>query len=193
MDTCPFLYGHLGIVNTGDYEPPGAEVYFNRTDVQAAINAPVGFNWEQCSSDPVFAGPTFEDQSPGPALDGTLSNVIDKTQNVLIGSGALDYLLATNGTLFALQNVTWGGVQGFQEYPSTPLFVPYHPEPNRGSSAGAGILGTYGKERGVTFYEIQLAGHELPGYSLGGGYRSLEVLLGRVADFSDTGPFTTEA
>lgn len=34
-DTCPFVYSHLGIVNTGDYNPPGAVNYFNRSDVQA--------------------------------------------------------------------------------------------------------------------------------------------------------------
>ena len=104
-------------------------MYFNRTDVQQAINAPVGFNWEQCSSQPVFAG-SGNDQSPGPALDGTLSNVIDKTNNTIIGVGALDFLLATNGSLFALQNITWGGVQGFQTRPSTPFYAPYHPETN---------------------------------------------------------------
>lgn len=165
---------------------------FNRTDVQRAINAPVGFNWEQCSSEPVFAGPDQEDQSPGPALDGTLSNVIDKTQNVIIGSGALDFLLATNGTLFALQNITWGGSQGFQARPSTPFYVPYHPEYNGGSLAGAGYLGTYGVERGLTFYDVQLSGHELPGYAAGAGYRSIELMLGRIPDLSDTSDFTTQ-
>ena len=124
FDTCPHLYSEIGNANPG-YLPPGSIPYFDRTDVQQAINAPVGFNWERCSSDPVFAGPTYEDQSPGPALDGTLTNVIDKTQNVIIGSGALDFLLETNGTLFALQNTTWGGVQGFQTRPSTPFYVPY--------------------------------------------------------------------
>ncbi|KAL9060436.1 MAG: hypothetical protein Q9162_000609 [Coniocarpon cinnabarinum] len=192
-DTCPHLYGQLGIVNQGDYEPPGGQVYFNRTDVQAAINAPVGWNWEQCSSDPVFAGPTRQDQSPGPALDGTLTNVIDTTQNVIIGSGNLDFLLATNGTLFALQNTTWGGTQGFNSYPAEDLYVPYHPDPNGGSLAGAGILGSYGKERGLLFYQVQLAGHELPGYAAGAGYRSLEILLGRVPDFGSTVDFTTQS
>lgn len=177
-------------MNDGDYEPPGGVVYFNRTDVQQAINAPVGFNWEQCSSDPVFAGPTRQDQSPGPALDGTLTNVIEKTNNTIVGSGALDFLLATNGTLFALQNMTWGGGQGFSSRPSTPFFVPYHEEYNQGALAGAGNLGIWGTERGLTFYELQLAGHEVPGYSLGGGYRSIELMLGRISSLSDTAPFS---
>jgi hypothetical protein len=31
-----------------------------------------------------------------------------------------------------------------------------------------------------------------PGYSLGAGFRMLEVLLGRVPDLGDTGPFSTQ-
>lgn len=125
-ETCPHPYSVLGIVNSGDYKPPGLEVYFNRTDVQAAINAPVGTDWAQCTDINVFVGQG--DQSPGPALDGTLQNVIERTNNVIIGSGNLDYILSTNGTLLALQNLTWNGAQGLQEYPGKPFFSPYHPE-----------------------------------------------------------------
>ncbi|KAB8338952.1 hypothetical protein FH972_021892 [Carpinus fangiana] len=188
-DTCPHLYGQLGIVNDGDYEPPGGVVYFNRKDVQKAINAPVGTHWYQCTPKDVFIGQG--DQSPGPALDGTLTNVIEKTKNVIIGSGALDFLLSTNGTLFALQNMTWGGVQGFQKRPSKPFYVPFHPEYNGGALAGAGTLGVWGAERGLTFYDLQLAGHEVPGYAAGGAYRSIELMLGRVKSLGDKGPFTT--
>lgn len=31
-------------------------------------------------------------------------------------------------------------------------------------SSMAGIVGTWGRERGLTFYEVELAGHELPRY-----------------------------
>lgn len=50
-DTCPHTFAQLGIVNPGDYDPPGAQVYFNRSDVQKAINAPVGTNWMQCTDE----------------------------------------------------------------------------------------------------------------------------------------------
>jgi carboxypeptidase D len=63
----------------------------------------------------------------------------------------------------ALQNVTWNGVQGLQAYPSIPFYVPDHPEFNEGALAGSGYLGSWGAERGLTFYQVQLAGHELPG------------------------------
>jgi len=151
-----------------------------------------------CTDTNVFADqPTrvdngTSDKSLGPAQDGVLQRVIEYTNNTIIGSGNLDMLLNTNGTLLALQNVTWNGLQGLQEYPGTPFYVPYHPEYNGGSLAGAGNLGFWGSERGLTFYQVQLAGHELPGYAPGAAYRALEVLLGRVDSLGDVGDFTTE-
>lgn len=161
-ETCPHPYSQLGIVNPGDYQPPGAQVYFNRSDVQRAINAPPT-NWMQCTDVNVFGGSTdnqtASDQSVGPAQDGVLSRVIEFTNNTIIGSGNLDMLLSTNGTLLAIQNMTWNGMQGFQSYPGTEFFVPYHPEYNGGALAGAGNLGLWGSERGLTFYQVELAGH----------------------------------
>jgi carboxypeptidase D len=101
-------------------------------------------------------------------------------------------LLSTNGTLFALQNMTWNGAQGLSSYPSTPLYAPYHPEYNGGALAGSGIQGVWTAERGLTFYTARLAGHELPGYTPGVAYRMLEILLGKVENFSSTEGFTTQ-
>lgn len=86
----------------------------------------------------------------------------------------------------------WNGVQGLQSYPSTPFYVPYHPEYNGGALAGAGYLGSWGQERGLTFYQVQLAGHELPGYAPGAAYRAIELLLGRIDSLSTVGDFTTQ-
>lgn len=193
-ETCPHPFSQLGIVNSGDYQPPGAEVYFNRTDVQEALHAVVGTNWQQCTDVNVFGNGTVRgsDSSPGPAIDGTLARVIEFTNNTLIGSGDLDFLLSTNGTLLAVQNMTWNGLQGLQAYPSTPLYAPYHPEYNGGALAGSGIQGVWSTERGLTFYTAHLAGHELPGYTPGVAYRMLEILLGRVNNFSNTSSFTTQ-
>jgi carboxypeptidase D len=199
-EVCPHPFQSLGIVNPGDYTPPGFVAYFNRSDVQAAINAPVGTNWQQCTDVNVFADTpdrsttgNGSDMSLGPAQDGVLERVIEYTQNVVIGSGNLDMLLNTNGTLLAIQNMTWGGVQGLQEYPCTDFYVPYHPEYNGGALAGAGVQGSWGAERGLTFYQVQLSGHELPGYAPGAAYRAVELLLGRISSLSDVGDFTTES
>ena len=196
-DTCPFVYGHLGIVNTGDYEPAGGSVYFNRTDVKRAINAPLDSDWYQCTPINVFGGASdnqsLSDTSLGPAQNGVLQRVIEHTNNTIIGVGNLDFLLAPNGTLFALQNVTWNGLQGFQSYPQDQEFyVPYHPEYNGGRLSESGYVGNWGYERGLTYYQVQLSGHELPGYAAGSGYRVIEKLLGRITDLSVVEDFTTQ-
>jgi carboxypeptidase D len=77
-------------------------------------------------------------------------------------------------------------------------------------SSMAGIVGTWGRERGLTFYEVELAGHELPRYESlqdrmangrtneffrhapGPSYRATEYLLGRIPSLSETGNFTTQ-
>ena len=197
-ETCPHPYSQLGIINPGDYDPPGSEVYFNRTDVKAAINAPLDSNWYQCTPINVFGdgqnmNDSRMDQSLGPAQNGVLQRVIEYTNNTIIGVGNLDYILPPNGTLFALQNVTWNGMQGFQKYPQDKeFFVPYHPEYNGGRLSEAGMVGNWGYERGLTYYQVQLAGHELPGYAAGAGYRVLELLLGRIKDLGVVEDFSTQ-
>lgn len=196
-ETCPHPYSQLGIVNSGDYSPPGAVIYFNRTDVKQALHAPLDSNWLQCTNTNVFGNGNdtngASDQSIGPANSGALQRVIEFTNNTIIGSGDLDMLLSTNGTLFAIQNMTWNGAQGLSEYPSTPLIAPYHPEYNGGALAGAGVQGAWTSERGLTFYTARLAGHELPGYTPGVAYRMLEILLGKIDSFSSTDAFTTQS
>ena len=197
--TCPYAYGVLGIVNDGDYSPPGAEVYFNRSDVKAAVNAPADSSWYQCTPKNVFNNGyennyTTGDTSLGPAQNGVLQRVVETTNNVIIGGGNLDMILNPNGTVFALQNMTWNGVQGFQKDPQKEnrFYVPYHPEYNGGRLSEAGYVGWWGEERGLTFYTVQLAGHELPGYAAGSGYRVIEKMLGRIKDLADTSDFTTQ-
>jgi carboxypeptidase D len=193
-ETCPHPYSQLGIINSGDYSPPGAEIYFNRTDVKMALHANVSTEWLQCTNTNVFGNGDDEgsDASPGPANNGVLQRVIEYTNNTIIGSGDLDMLLSTNGTLFAIQNMTWNGAQGLSEYPTTPLYAPYHPEYNGGALAGAGYQGYWTAERGMMFYTARLAGHELPGYTPGVAYRMLEILLGHIKDFSSTENFVTQ-
>lgn len=182
---CPFPHSQFGGVNTGDYNPQGSKIYFQRQDVQKAINAPLGTKWKACGVKNVFPN---GDASLGPAIDGTLTTLIDKLRNVIIGSGALDFINPTNGTLFALQNTTWGGLQGFQKFPTTEFFVPNHTEPEPGRQGSYGNIGVWRQERGLTFYDIKLAGHRLPQNSASGGLRVIQRLVGRIKDFSSHDP-----
>jgi len=51
--------------------------------------------------------------------------MIEYTGNVIIGSGGLDMLIPTVGTLLILQQTTWQGMQGFQRAPDSPVSCPY--------------------------------------------------------------------
>lgn len=185
---CPLPYDPLGFSAGYDYNPEGAPViYFNRTDVKAALHAPPDSDWALCKND-VFI---FGDDSPGSSLFA-IPNVIDKTQNVMLVHGALDMVLMMNGTLLAIQNMTWGGKLGFQKVPSDPLYVPYHENPSLGSTAGMGIYGTAHTERGLTFAAVTLSGHMVPANQPSVAYRQLEVLLGRVDNLQSQSPFTTD-
>nr|POF01230.1 putative serine carboxypeptidase [Quercus suber] len=69
--TCPILWDVLGFPGSIGYLPDGATIYFNRTDVQKAINAPIG-EWEECSN-----GVLDTDNSPPSSLS-VLPRVIEK-------------------------------------------------------------------------------------------------------------------
>lgn len=179
--------------------------------MKQAINAPL-IDWSECSNINVFVD---GDDTSLPSAVTVLPGVIDRTQNVIIGHGALDmilYVLApfalvardstrpianentgsiANGTLLQIQNMTWGGLQGFQSVPSDPFYVPYHHDVSDSTLAGAGVFGTTITERGLTFVGIDLSGHMVPQYAPTAAFRQVEVLLGRVSSLSSTDPFTT--
>lgn len=96
--TCPLLWDVLGFPGSFDYLPAGASIYFNRSDVQKAINAPPT-NWMECTNVDVFVNGT--DTSPPSGLS-VLPGVIEKTNKTIIAHGMLDYVLIMNGKLNVL-------------------------------------------------------------------------------------------
>ncbi|KAI4191778.1 MAG: hypothetical protein LQ348_003430, partial [Seirophora lacunosa] len=151
--TCPLLWDVLGFPGSFNYLPAGAEVYFNRTDVQRAINAPLQ-EWAECQD-----GVLDTDASPPSGLS-VLPSVIERLERTVVAHGALDMILIANGTLLMIQNMTWGGAQGFQQRPSAEFFVPYHAEAGGlGTLAGSGVFGTTRTERKLTWVEVALTGH----------------------------------
>ncbi|TIA09834.1 hypothetical protein D6C80_08406, partial [Aureobasidium pullulans] len=93
-----------------------------------------------------------------------LPKVIEHTNNVIIGQGMLDYIISYNGTLMAINNITWNGAQGFSKGPSAfeEFFVPYHSELDLGGLAGSGVQGAWHTKRGLTFATVELSGHMVP-------------------------------
>lgn len=177
----------LGFPGTWDYLPPGATIYFNRTDVQQAINAPIG-TWDNCNSDVLS-----NDDSPAPALS-ILPRVIERNNRTIIAHSLLGFRMIMNGTLMAIQNMTFNGAQGFSKGPSDweDFFVPYHASDNTEQMAGSGVMGRHYTERGLTFSTVAMAGHMVPQYAPGAAYRHLEFLLGRIESLSEETDFTTQ-
>ncbi|KAF7954285.1 hypothetical protein EAE96_005414 [Botrytis aclada] len=186
--TCPQLWDVLGFPGSNYYIPAGASVYFNRTDVQKAINAPA-IEWDTCSNIDVFVNGTDNSLPTGLSV---LPSVIERSKRTVIGHGALDMVLIANGTLLMIQNMTWGGAQGFTSKPSDPFYVPYHTELSDSTLAASGVLGTTHTERNLTFVYIDLSGHMVPQYAPSASYRTLEYLLGRIDSLSSTAPFSTQ-
>jgi carboxypeptidase D len=187
--TCPLLWDVLGFPGSFDYLPTGAEIYFNRTEVQKAINAPIQ-SWAECTSVKVFVNGT---DNSLPSAESVLPGVIDRAERVIIGHGLLDYILIYNGTLLAIQNMTFGGSQGFSSPPEDDFIVPnLYPELSTSSLAGSGVMGKYHTEKKLTLVTITLSGHMVPQYAPGAAYRQMEFLLGRIPSLGETGNFTTQ-
>ncbi|KAF2249389.1 carboxypeptidase cpdS precursor [Trematosphaeria pertusa] len=182
--TCPLLWDVLGFPGSFGYLPPGEMVYFNRTEVQKAINAPVG-EWEECSN-----GVLDIDTSVSSSYS-VLPRVIDALDRTVVVHGDLDFILLYNGTLLTIQNMTWGGMQGFQAAPSADFYVPYHADYSLESLSAAGVMGITHTERKLTWVQQALSGHMVPQYQPSSGYRQLEFLLGRIESLTSTVPFTT--
>jgi len=89
--TCPLLWDVLGFPGSFDYLPDGATIYFNRTDVQKAINAPVE-EWMECTNNDVFVG--GKDSSPPSGLS-VLPGVIERLNKTIIGHGSTTFSLPT--------------------------------------------------------------------------------------------------
>lgn len=182
--TCPLLWDPLGFPGSFDYIVAGTEIYFNRTEVQKAINAPIQ-PWGECQG-----GVLTNDTSPQSSWE-VIPRIIDDLERTIIAHGELDFILLYNGTLMAIQNMTWGGMQGFQNEPCEDFYVPYHDDLSLTSLSAKGIMGKVHTERKLTYVQQALSGHMVPQYQPSSAYRQLEFLLGRIDSLESRVPFTT--
>lgn len=99
--------------------PTALEKFFNRTDVQDYIHAPRQ-PFKLCKQ--VFLDANYDDSDPpdrSPNFQNSkLSQMIQHSSNFTIFNGLLDGLVLSQGVELALQNLTWGGKQGFDHPPS---------------------------------------------------------------------------
>ncbi|KAI1834031.1 hypothetical protein DTO006G1_7718 [Penicillium roqueforti] len=165
--TCPLLWDVLGFPTDLAYQP-GPSTYFNRTDVKSALHY---------------------DESANPT-EHVLPRLIEATNRVLISNGDWDYLIITNGTLLAIQNMTWNGELGFQTRPTTPITIDtsdlqYAPvftaqDDYGGLDGPQGLMGVQHYERGLMFAETFQAGHRQSQDQGRMSYRHVQWLLGDV-------------
>jgi carboxypeptidase D len=164
--------------------------------VKRAINAPVDVHWEECSINPVY------NTSSGNSVDAdanlysgltVLPGVIDRSARTIIAHGSLDMVLMSAGTLLTIQNMTFGGRQGFDAAPSGAFYVPYHNSYQDTTLAAAGVMGVTHTERKLTYCSVSLSGHMVPQYQPSAAYRQMEFLLGRVPSLESTAPFTVSS
>jgi len=166
FDVYPILWDVLGFPGSFPQEQT-TPLYFDREDVKKAIHAP-NMTWTECSEGNVFPN---GDASLPPALS-VLPGVIAKNNRTVILHGLADFVLIAEGTRLVLQNMTWGGVQGFQVSPKNDSFI----------VDGMGAMGTVQSERSLTYYEVSLSGHMIPQFSPKAAFQSMQYLMG----FRDT-------
>jgi carboxypeptidase D len=167
LQQCPEPYDPLGGVGSR------TKKYFARSDVQEQLNIPPGEKWSECGNSALVT-----DKSPPTSFE-VLPKVIDRSERTVIVHGNADFLLLAQSDLITIQNMTWGGAQGFQSKPSEKLFVP------RSLNGAHGNLGTTHTERGLTWAEVHLAGHQVPQFQPTAAKRLLEYLLGRIDSLTE--------
>jgi carboxypeptidase D len=150
--------------------------------------------WLECAPHHVFAlsegGPQNEGDFSADPIQYVLPKVIEKTNRVLVSNGDLDYEIITNGTLLAIQNMTWNGAFGFQTKPSLPIDITLPDlmygevfiDSGFGNSTDnpQGIMGVQHFERGLMWAETYLSGHMQPQFQGRSAYRHLQWVLGRI-------------
>ncbi|KIW85389.1 hypothetical protein Z517_00779 [Fonsecaea pedrosoi CBS 271.37] len=188
---CPLLSDPLGFPSDLIYSYPGLPPYFNRTDVKKALHVPVDSDWALCTG-PVFVGEGGPQDLGDLSLDpiqAVLPRVIEATNRVLVSNGALDMDLLLNGTMLAIQNMTWNGQLGFQTAPSKPIIINipdiqyqqvFTDSGFDGFDVHQGVMGVQHFERGLMWAETYLSGHMQPQFQPRSSYRHLQWLLGRI-------------
>ncbi|KAJ7576927.1 alpha/beta-hydrolase, partial [Mycena floridula] len=140
--------------------PSDPSVFLNDNRTRAALHAPLrqwnsGFNYPfgsklrpKAPGSNEFGDPSVESSV---LLTDLATNASAKGVDIILYSGNDDALVAHRGTEVVIQNMTFGGIQGFTKKPSTPWFD------DQGKFAGI-----VHQERNLTYVLFQGAGHLVP-------------------------------
>ena len=136
-----------------------ASSFFNNDTVRAALHTPTSKDWVRNFNYPFGSvhnrsiGNQYGDPSVEPIafLSELAANASAANVSIVFYSGNDDSLVQHRGTEVIIQNMTFGGQQGFTHKPATPWFDD--------DGAFAGIVH---QERGLAYVLFQGAGHLVP-------------------------------
>ncbi|KAL6714868.1 hypothetical protein ACLMJK_007128 [Lecanora helva] len=120
--------------------------YLNKPAVRIAIHAP-NKTYADCNSTILD---TLTQEFVIPPAYSIMPALIDRGIKIHVYSGNFDLDLNHQGAELVLQNMTWGGKQGFQKKPKNKFLVD-------GLNAG-----NWGFERNLSYHRILHAGHVVP-------------------------------
>ena len=142
--------------------------YFNlNPSVKPLIHAD-NVTYVQCSQAKGFK--TMQKSKTEFPLHTVLPSVIEKSNRTIILHGMLDYIMLPNGSALAIQNMTWGGKQGFQRPPTQKVMVDNEE------------TGTYQSERKLTFITVNGASHMVAAYKPKPSYKIIQYMLGQISE-----------
>ncbi|KAH0834753.1 Alpha/Beta hydrolase protein [Lanmaoa asiatica] len=133
-----------------------ASVFLNDAQTRAAIHAPTSKDWVEVIPSPFASANSstnpYGDPSVEPMafLTDLATNATAHGMAIVIYSGNDDSLVPHFGSQVAIQNTTFGGIQGFTRKPETPWY----------NDAGE-LAGIVHQERGWTYILAAHAGHLL--------------------------------
>lgn len=141
-------------------EPPlDAAPFFNDNRTRAALHAPTSKDWLRNFRYPFGSvydrskGNQYGDPSVEPIafLSDLATNATARNVSIVFYSGNDDSLVQHRGTEVIIQNMTFGGIQGFTRKPSTPWF-----------DDDGNFAGIVHQERGLAYVLFAGAGHLVP-------------------------------
>ncbi|TBU46827.1 alpha/beta-hydrolase [Dichomitus squalens] len=161
--TFPWSNGDFDVYDIPDATNPepfkNASSFFNDDATRAALHAPTSKDWIRNFNYPFGStynstgGNQYGDPSVEPIafLSDLAANASAANVSIVFYSGNDDSLVQHHGTEVIIQNMTFGGQQGFTHKPSTPWF-----------DDDGNFAGIVHQERGLAYVLFQGAGHLVP-------------------------------